>query len=76
MSNYVNSRTDSSLLSIPNEILNPDIYNEPLIMHLELGNFKILQCPDKTIHNHKQCQFFHGPKDRRRTNTKYTSDLC
>lgn len=46
------------------------------ILALDLDNFKILPCKIKTQHPHKQCQFFHYPKDRKRPGFFYSTDLC
>jgi hypothetical protein len=37
---------------------------------LNLQLFKTIECGIKTYHDHKQCPYFHTPKDRRR-NTQY-----
>lgn len=50
--------------------------NETLLKYLVLDYFKVLPCTLKTQHNHKQCQFYHYPKDRRRQTIFYSSDLC
>ncbi|EAR97145.2 zinc finger CCCH type domain protein (macronuclear) [Tetrahymena thermophila SB210] len=50
---------------------------EYLLEHLELSIFKIQPCPNQNIqHNHKQCQYYHGLKDRRRVGTNYSHDPC
>lgn len=40
--------------------------------------FKTIECGIKTYHDHKQCPFFHTPKDRRRNTSVYTyePDIC
>lgn len=47
-----------------------------LVLSLDLANFKILPCSIKMQHNHKQCQFFHYFKDRKRPGEFYSSDYC
>ena len=47
-----------------------------LVHYLDLVNFKLLPCSIKMQHNHKQCQFFHYFKDRKRPGEFYSSDLC
>ena len=45
---------------------------------LELATFKLVECHIKTYHDHKQCQFYHSQKDRRRdlNRLEYQPDLC
>ena len=47
-----------------------------LLTYLDIDTFKINPCSIKVQHNHKQCQFFHYPKDRKRIGDFYLSDLC
>lgn len=49
---------------------------ESLLKYLVLENFKVLPCSIKVQHNHKQCQFYHYPKDRKRVGDFYSADLC
>jgi hypothetical protein len=50
--------------------------HESLLKYLVLENFKVLPCSIKVQHNHKQCQFYHYPKDRKRVGDFYSADLC
>lgn len=43
---------------------------------LDLSNFKTQPCMTKMQHNYKTCFFFHNAKDRRRTGTFFSSELC
>ena len=65
----------------------PEVGNQPplikqmpssirLITYLDLDTFKIHPCSIKVPHNHKQCQFYHYPKDRKRPGFQYSTDLC
>lgn len=47
-----------------------------LLKLLVLENFKVVPCNIKQNHNHKQCQFYHYPKDRKRRGEFYCCDLC
>ncbi|CAK92377.1 unnamed protein product (macronuclear) [Paramecium tetraurelia] len=46
------------------------------VEHLDLGFFKVQPCKVMGNHNHKQCPFFHNPKDRKRVAVEYSADLC
>ena len=47
-----------------------------LVTYLDISSFKTNPCTIKIQHNHKQCQFFHYPKDRKRQGDFYGIDLC
>ena len=47
-----------------------------LVTYLDISSFKTNPCTIKIQHNHKQCQFFHYPKDRKRQGDFYSIDLC
>ena len=50
--------------------------NHSLLKYLVLENFKVSPCSIKVQHNHKQCQFYHYPKDRKRVGDFYSAELC
>lgn len=62
----------STLPPISNRI--PSKEAEPPFLNTEL--FKIRPCHIKKQHNHKQCMFYHGIKDRRRRNRDYLDEIC
>lgn len=47
-----------------------------LLLSLDLPSFKVEPCNIKTQHPHKQCQYYHYPKDRKRAGFFYSTDLC
>lgn len=49
---------------------------DQLVIELDLSQYKIFPCSNRSKHNHKQCPCYHYPKDRRRPNWKYSADMC
>ncbi len=64
----------SSFPNIPN-IPNIHAKSPNLLTYLDIDSFKIAPCSIKVQHNHKQCQFYHYPKDRKRIGD-FSNDLC
>ncbi|KRX07608.1 hypothetical protein PPERSA_11157 [Pseudocohnilembus persalinus] len=81
--NNINNNINSNIPNNSNPEININQNNQiiqkndpPLLMHLELSQFKVLKCPNQSQHKHKQCKFYHSNKDRRRPGNHYSSDLC
>ena len=65
-------RGSLSMVSNPS----PAKEDNKLLKLLVLEAFKVNPCSIKQNHNHKQCQFYHYPKDRKRRGEFYSADLC
>ena len=56
---------------------NPKTGKNLMIRHLNLQDFKRLDCQRKNApHNHKSCYYYHSIKDKRRDDELYTPELC
>jgi len=59
-----------------NHLESPEDSSPALIQHLVLDYYKVMPCQNQILHSHKQCQFYHSEKDRRRMNSNYSGEMC
>eukprot|EP01017_Pseudomicrothorax_dubius_P033534 TRINITY_DN4500_c0_g1_i3.p1 TRINITY_DN4500_c0_g1~~TRINITY_DN4500_c0_g1_i3.p1 ORF type:complete len:546 (-),score=70.81 TRINITY_DN4500_c0_g1_i3:34-1671(-) len=68
--------TDVTHSTINTEPVHPGSGQNVFIEHLDLTYFKVNQCTITSMHNHKQCPYYHNNKDRKRTGVVYSAELC
>lgn len=73
----------SSINSLPffphpqlSQLFDNTVSKDMPIHAFNIENFKINPCMNRKQHNHKQCIFYHGTKDRRRTNKNFYNQIC